>query len=207
VYSFNVKGSAFLWHQIRHMVAVLFLVGQGLESPSVVTELLDIEANPGRPGYVMAHDAPLVLWDCIFPAGSRDVRGPDALEWVYAGDTWMPTLLGKEGLLNTVWESWREHKIEEVLANQLLQHISSQVTLGPLKDGDRDKLSQGTKLFEGSHGPRQIGKYRPLMQMDRLEAPEVVNDRWAKRKGFADSNEMRAAKGARRVAEDVTMEE
>lgn len=31
----KIKGSAFLWHQIRCMVAVLFLIGQGLESSDV----------------------------------------------------------------------------------------------------------------------------------------------------------------------------
>ncbi|KAL7617024.1 hypothetical protein Lser_V15G00158 [Lactuca serriola] len=31
----RIKGSAFLWHQVRCMVAVLFLIGQGLESPDV----------------------------------------------------------------------------------------------------------------------------------------------------------------------------
>jgi hypothetical protein len=31
----TIKGSAFLWHQVRCMVAVLFLIGQGLESPFV----------------------------------------------------------------------------------------------------------------------------------------------------------------------------
>lgn len=31
----KIKGSAFLWHQIRCMAALLFLIGQGLESPDV----------------------------------------------------------------------------------------------------------------------------------------------------------------------------
>lgn len=31
----KIKGSAFLWHQIRCMVAILFLIGQGFESPNV----------------------------------------------------------------------------------------------------------------------------------------------------------------------------
>ena len=31
----TIKGSAFLWHQVRCMVAILFLIGQGLESPFV----------------------------------------------------------------------------------------------------------------------------------------------------------------------------
>lgn len=33
----KIRGSAFLWHQVRCMVAVLFLVGRGLESPDVGT--------------------------------------------------------------------------------------------------------------------------------------------------------------------------
>ena len=33
----TIKGSAFLWHQVRFMVAVLFMIGEGHESPSVCT--------------------------------------------------------------------------------------------------------------------------------------------------------------------------
>lgn len=35
LWAMKIKGSAFLWHQIRCMVAVLFLIGQGLESSNV----------------------------------------------------------------------------------------------------------------------------------------------------------------------------
>ena len=58
----------FLWHQVRCMVAILFLVGQGLEDPAIVNALLDVEGNEhiGRPQYEMADDGPLVLWDCRF---------------------------------------------------------------------------------------------------------------------------------------------
>ena len=31
----KVEGTAFLWHQVRCMAAVLFMVGSGLESPTV----------------------------------------------------------------------------------------------------------------------------------------------------------------------------
>uniref|UniRef100_K7N410 tRNA pseudouridine synthase n=1 Tax=Glycine max TaxID=3847 RepID=K7N410_SOYBN len=31
----KIRGSAFLWHQVRCMVAVLFMVGKGLESPNM----------------------------------------------------------------------------------------------------------------------------------------------------------------------------
>lgn len=56
-----IKGRAFLWHQVRCMVAVLFLVGQGLEEPDVVAQLLDVKANPCKPQYNMAAEHPLVL--------------------------------------------------------------------------------------------------------------------------------------------------
>ncbi|KAK3411338.1 hypothetical protein EUGRSUZ_I00104 [Eucalyptus grandis] len=35
LWCFKIKGSAFLWHQVHCMVAVMFMVGQGLESPDV----------------------------------------------------------------------------------------------------------------------------------------------------------------------------
>lgn len=34
-WQFRVRGTAFLWHQVRCMTAVLFLIGQGLEKPQV----------------------------------------------------------------------------------------------------------------------------------------------------------------------------
>lgn len=48
---FEVTGQAFLYHQVRCMMAVLFLIGQGMESPDVIDELLDVEKNPQKPQY------------------------------------------------------------------------------------------------------------------------------------------------------------
>lgn len=39
-------GSAFLWHQVRCLVAILLLVGQGHEQPEVMQQLLDIQSHP-----------------------------------------------------------------------------------------------------------------------------------------------------------------
>ncbi len=63
----RVEGSAFLWHQVRCMAAVLFLVGLRRETPDVVDALLDAtKFENGKPQYEMAPDAPLVLWRCGF---------------------------------------------------------------------------------------------------------------------------------------------
>jgi hypothetical protein len=47
-------------------MAVLFLIGRGLERPEVVDELLDITRNPAKPSYDMASENALVLHDCTF---------------------------------------------------------------------------------------------------------------------------------------------
>ncbi|OMO98761.1 Pseudouridine synthase I, TruA [Corchorus olitorius] len=62
----RVKGSAFLWHQVRCMVAVLFMIGQGLESVDVIDALLDTQKTPRKPQYAMAPEIPLVLQSCEF---------------------------------------------------------------------------------------------------------------------------------------------
>ncbi|XP_076940994.1 uncharacterized protein LOC143610386 [Bidens hawaiensis] len=62
----KIKGSAFLWHQVRCLVAVLFLVGQGLESPDVIDVLLDVDKMRRKPQYKMASEIPLVLQSCEF---------------------------------------------------------------------------------------------------------------------------------------------
>ena len=59
-----IHGQAFLWHQVRCIASILFLVGRGFEEPEIVTELLDIKKNPGKPSYEMADERPLVLHDC-----------------------------------------------------------------------------------------------------------------------------------------------
>jgi len=60
----RVRGTGFLWHQVRCMVAVLTMVGRGEEDSSIVARLLDIAACPGKPSYTPADERPLVLYDC-----------------------------------------------------------------------------------------------------------------------------------------------
>ncbi|KAF8377220.1 hypothetical protein HHK36_030594 [Tetracentron sinense] len=77
VWAITIKGSAFLWHQVRCMVAVLFMIGQGLESPSVIDALLDTNGTPRKPQYPMAPELPLILQSCEFE-GLNFICSPDA---------------------------------------------------------------------------------------------------------------------------------
>ncbi|GMH98837.1 hypothetical protein TrST_g13138 [Triparma strigata] len=67
---FEIKGQAFLWHMVRNIVQVMFFIGKGLESPSIVDSLFDVSKMPRKPNYKMAADYPLVLHKCDF----KDLR-------------------------------------------------------------------------------------------------------------------------------------
>ncbi|XP_042454481.1 tRNA pseudouridine(38/39) synthase-like isoform X1 [Zingiber officinale] len=77
LWAMTVRGSAFLWHQVRCMVAVLFMIGQGLESPDVINALLDTIKTPRKPQYNMAPEAPLILRFCEFE-NLEFICSPDA---------------------------------------------------------------------------------------------------------------------------------
>lgn len=216
VYYFHVRGSAFLWHQIRHMVAILFLVGQGLEKPSIVTDLLDVEKNPRKPNYAMAEEVPLVLWDCIFPKvddaeqSALDVHDPDAeantsmkdaMDWVWLGEDKPSHLHGPGGLVDSLWEYWRERRMDELLANRLLDAVARKPDLSRrlAESGPREKPSSSQRVFEGGDSAKASGTYVPVLKKRLLASPEEVNDKWAQRKGFASAEELSRTKNWRSV--------
>ena len=65
LYALTVRGSGFLWHQVRCMVAVLLMVGKGLERPSIVQKMLNIEDVPAKPLYTMASEVRRALWPAV----------------------------------------------------------------------------------------------------------------------------------------------
>ncbi|MCJ1244818.1 hypothetical protein MMC30_002018 [Trapelia coarctata] len=200
VYMFVLHGSAFLWHQVRHMVAVLFLIGQGLEPPEIIDGLLDVEKNPQKPLYEMAEDAPLVLWDCIFPR-EGSASHEDAVEWVYIGDQPHSSdatpakghgKFGLGGVVDDVWKIWRQKKMDEVLAGMLLNLVVGQGNCSVIEKGLGDKTGGQTasrKVFYGGDSSRPRGKYTPLLQRPRMESVETINARFATRKGFNKTEE------------------
>jgi tRNA pseudouridine38/39 synthase len=198
VYSLNVNGSGFLWHQIRHIVGILFLVGQRLEKPSIVSELLDVEANPRKPNYNMADEAPLVLWDCIFPA-KDDVERLDALEWIYVGEEDPRNRYAPLGLVEALWRGYREKKMDEVLAHQLLQRLAVGGGVERRLESCGIKLAKSQRMFEGGNGARSGGGFIPVMARPRGPSIEDSNEKVARKKGFTNLAEMKASHGARTV--------
>ncbi|XP_071625269.1 tRNA pseudouridine(38/39) synthase [Heliangelus exortis] len=111
---FEVTGQAFLYHQVRCMMAILFLIGQRMESPEIIDQLLDVEKNPRKPQYSMAVEFPLVLYDCEF----------ENLQWFYDPEV-------QEFNITHLQQLWANQAVKtQVLRNMLQGLDAAPVTAG-----------------------------------------------------------------------------
>jgi len=104
----TITGQAFLWHQIRCIVAILFLIGQGRENPRIVLELLDVERHPRKPQYTMAAEFPLVLFDCAY--------NNDDIEWCRDADSDVDTVRCMQSV-------WTQHSVRAAMLSRMLTEL------------------------------------------------------------------------------------
>lgn len=167
LYCFDLQGTAFLWHQVRSMVAILFLVGQGFEKPEVIQTLLDVEKTPRRPAYEMAADIPLVLFDCGFPE----------MEWKSFKTT--DSIQRLESRLYYLWHcNWMRHTMTSTMLAMVQQCVHPPY-------GSNQRAIEAPRIIVnlGDGKGKHLTRYIPLDKRETLEPPEVVNARWLKRKG------------------------
>jgi len=91
------------------MTAILFLIGQKLESPEIITQLLNPELHPCKPAYEMASELPLLLYDC----GYED----SALKWK---DADCETIAMLESHMH---EQWRISATKTTLLSTVMEQI------------------------------------------------------------------------------------
>lgn len=65
MYYVTIKGSAFLWHQVRCMMGIIFLIGKGLEDVDIIDHMFDVDSNRSY-NFEIASELPLVLSNCQF---------------------------------------------------------------------------------------------------------------------------------------------
>ncbi|XP_076826640.1 tRNA pseudouridine(38/39) synthase [Brachyhypopomus gauderio] len=153
LYFFQVKGLAFLYHQVRCMMAVLLLIGQKLEVPEVIDQLLDIENNPRKPQYSMAVDYPLVLYECHFE-GLCWNSGPEE----------------EKQVLSCLHQHWTQAAVRAQVLHSMAQGLHQAGT-------GKEASTIQCLLLEGS---RQRN-YRPLLERPRCESLESRIQHFVKR--------------------------
>eukprot|EP01127_Copromyxa_protea_P020392 TRINITY_DN6828_c0_g1_i2.p1 TRINITY_DN6828_c0_g1~~TRINITY_DN6828_c0_g1_i2.p1 ORF type:complete len:447 (-),score=68.38 TRINITY_DN6828_c0_g1_i2:114-1421(-) len=136
-YVCTIKGSGFLWHQIRCIMYILFLVGIGKEDPQIVADLLDVTKNPRKPCYNLASDIPLVLFDCSYE--------PE-LNFNYSShkDT--------QYTVRVLKEKWEQMAIKSSMLRLMINSINAVVP---------------TEVEEQIPMERLLGKYMPLMSKQK----------------------------------------
>lgn len=154
-YIFDLKGRAFLWHQVRCMMAILLMVGQKLESPSIITDLLDISKYTKKPQYIMANDLPLILYDCHFDENVK----------------WIPTALNtKSARANNDFKGLQfQYNLRSIIFD-----IMHDVAVKPFDS----KLDSKLRLDYGDGKGRFVNKNIPLDQRGTLGTPLEINEKW-----------------------------
>lgn len=163
MYYLEIQANAFLWHQIRCIMAVLLLVGQKREQPSIITELLDVCSNPCKPQYTPAIGLPLNLFQCDFRAdtekstlednASNAISETDLNNWFY----------NKENLQKVVENlqcEWAQFSIKSTMIRNVLGQLEE---LFSSKFNSQVSRSQ-VVLLQDAITPRQ---YQPLLQRKR----------------------------------------
>ncbi|XP_009467878.1 PREDICTED: tRNA pseudouridine(38/39) synthase [Nipponia nippon] len=159
---FEVTGQAFLYHQVRCMMAILFLIGQRMESPEIIDELLDVEKNPRKPQYSMAVEFPLVLYDCEF----------ENLQWLYDREV-------QEFNVTHLQQLWANHAVK----TQVLRNMLRGLDAAPVAAG-KSPGSGGTVLWGDAKPPlrSQVSgfvegvkarTYKPLLARPKCEGLEA----------------------------------
>ena len=130
------------------MVAILFTIGQGLESPLIITDLMDTNKFPTKPQYEMAHDIPLVLYDCEFPS----------MEWKSTDD---------EYRLHRVIQGFTRMQYDLQLKTQMLQIMEDTLFK------NQDPTTTTTKILKtmnnGDGVGRSYNKYMPILNVNVLK--------------------------------------
>jgi tRNA pseudouridine38/39 synthase len=196
----DLVGTAFLYHQVRHIMAVLFLIGTGLEHPSVVTSLLNVnpaDPEPGLPGdasleavnrkpeYQMADALPLMLWDCAYRESDVQWRADDEDdETIHSSQSGIGAELYHQlhsiharGLIHTEMES---HFLS---ATQRYHPRPSPVFPIPEPGQLKSREHQVLKIPLGGGTYRRTSKYIPLLSRKRLDSVELMNERYRLGKG------------------------
>lgn len=152
-------GEAFLYHQVRCIVSVLFMVGRGLEQPEIVRDLLDVENGfRSKPHYTMAPDTPLVLWDAFYP----NLR-------------WRISTKALPRLMVALQEAQRTHEINAALFESLYRSLIPTARSLPYGPWEKAQYAPFSSCCHAKpQGQEEVGAKpdddRPLVVPDALDS-------------------------------------
>lgn len=197
IHVLDLVGTAFLYHQVRHIMAILLLVGSGLEPPSIVSQLMntaeDLETPHGderyillnrKPEYQMADALPLMLWECGYDESLLDWRTSNQPpETMVTPVSWLKLHQQLMGICqrSQVYTALNAHFLKAAA-----RYHPEPVSLLPIEKGQTyaevAKGKSGRDSFItvplGGGMFKRTQKYVPMMERTRLDPVDVINERW-----------------------------
>ncbi|KAK4473733.1 hypothetical protein MN116_003075 [Schistosoma mekongi] len=126
LYHLCVSASGFLYHQIRYIASILFMVGRGYESPSIIDDMLDVTKTPAKPEYQLAADYPLLFITGSYPE--------DCLNWETSEAAQLD-------LVKHYQKQWSEYRIRSAIVKRILDYVESTIPNSSLLNHHLDKIS------------------------------------------------------------------
>ncbi|XP_077998522.1 tRNA pseudouridine(38/39) synthase-like [Glandiceps talaboti] len=183
MYAFTIKGMAFLYHQVRCIVAILFLIGQHKEKPEIIDDLLDIDNHPCKPQYSMAAEFPLVLYDTHF----------QGINWIYNQEE-------QELNITHLQKRWTSQTTRTTILSRMLDGLNTipcpsvssdvhqtdnkpQTIATTWQDGHPPILKQNAELIMGC----QSRQYKRLLDRPVCDSLESRIEHYAKKRRLAES--------------------
>uniref|UniRef100_A0A6G1SAV4 tRNA pseudouridine(38/39) synthase n=1 Tax=Aceria tosichella TaxID=561515 RepID=A0A6G1SAV4_9ACAR len=161
-YEFIIVGRGFLYHQIRCIMTILFLVARKREVPEVVRDMLDINKCPARPKYCPASPLPLSLFDCEYSV-------EDLKEWQYNPKT-------LSNVYKRLKQLWLVYKTKTVMIERALFGIEAKLDVCDPAERQEDNVLHNSKSdwkdFGLEHDSMSDSKYIPIMRRQREDSLE-----------------------------------
>ncbi|WWC69874.1 tRNA pseudouridine(38-40) synthase [Kwoniella pini CBS 10737] len=183
---FNLIGTAFLWHQVRHIISILFLIGSELEKPEIIKDLLNVNKFPSKPLYNMGDGLPLTLHECSYEKILLDWRfsGYDGnwknLSIEKKNELYKFAMNGRESFERNLLNLSQQAELKSWQINGSLRKLHQ--IYGGLNTLQKDKENQ--IIYPLGGGEINIShQYTKLENRHRGETPQVVNEKWRIAKG------------------------
>ncbi|SCV70682.1 BQ2448_3444 [Microbotryum intermedium] len=205
----NLRGSAFLYNQVRSIIALLFLVGARLEHPSIIERLLwtsdrtattesmhplepgtKREVVDGKPGYEIGDDLPLILWQAGYNDSEFDWRidsappqgpitSPDEIR-----KTSTPTIELFRAQYGKMNQAYTEQRLKAIVLKHHLAAFAFQTPASPSTIDPKEMRHHSfTYTPLGMGRVSKTSSYTPLLRRQRADLPEVQNSKWANGRG------------------------
>lgn len=162
-YEIIIVGQAFLYHQIRCIMTILFLVASKREKPELVRDLLDPKRCSSKPNYNRASSLPLGLFDCKYKP--EDLP----LGWQY-------DIRSVQNVIRRLRGLWLQYKTKTMLIERSLSDLEETATHNgfPVKHNWKDFGLECDTMSDS--------KYISIMKRPRDETLESKLEKFSKKK-------------------------